>query len=67
MNKFKLAYSAGVVLLAAFCAMAIGAVVIKAVGASPMLTYLTIVTGPVQDLFGVTEVLVGLLQLIFKE
>jgi general nucleoside transport system permease protein len=64
MNKFKLAYSTGVVLLAAFCAMAVGAVVIRAVGASPMLTYLTIVTGPVQDLFGVTEVLVRAVPLI---
>jgi simple sugar transport system permease protein len=64
MNKFKLAYGTGVVLLAAICAVAVGAVVLKAVGASPMATYATIVTGPLQDLFGITEVLVRAVPLI---
>ena len=64
MNRFKLAYSAGVVLLAAFAAVAIGAVVIKAVGASPMDAYLTIITGPTQDLFGISEILVRAVPLI---
>ncbi len=36
MNKFKLAYGAGVILLAGLCAVALGAVVLKAVGASPV-------------------------------
>jgi ABC-type uncharacterized transport system permease subunit len=64
MNKFKLAYSAGVVLVAAFCAIAVGAIVLKAVGASPIATYVTIVTGPLQDLFGITEILVRAVPLI---
>jgi simple sugar transport system permease protein len=64
MNKFKLAYSTGIILVAAFCAVAAGAVVLKVVGASPVDTYLTIVTGPLQDLFGMTEVLVRAVPLI---
>jgi len=64
MTKFKLAYVAGVVLLTAFFAVAVGAVVLKAVGASPLATYQTIVTGPLQDLFGITEVLVRAVPLI---
>jgi simple sugar transport system permease protein len=58
MNKFKLVYGGGVILLAAAAAAGLGAVVIKAVGASPLATYATIVRGPLQDLFGVTECLV---------
>jgi len=64
MNKFKLAYGTGVILLAGFCAVAAGAVVLEAVGASPVATYMTIVTGPLQDLFGITEVLVRAVPLI---
>jgi len=64
MNKFKLAYGTGVILLAGICAVAVGAVVLKAVGASPVDTYVTIVTGPLQDLFGITEVLVRAVPLI---
>jgi len=64
MNKFKLAYGTGVVLVAAFFAVLAGAIVLKAVGASPVATYVTIVTGPLQDLFGFTEILVRAVPLI---
>jgi simple sugar transport system permease protein len=64
MNKFKIAYSGCVILLAALAAAAAGAVVLKAVGASPIATYVTIFTGPTQDLFGLTEILVRAVPLI---
>ena len=62
MNKFT--YRAVVILLAALVAAAMGALVLKAIGASPIDTYVTIFTGPFQDLFGVTEVLVRAVPLI---
>jgi len=63
MNKFKLAYGTGVILLAgsARWRRERGA---RGGGASPVATYVTIVTGPLQDLFGITEVLVRAVPLI---
>lgn len=64
MNSVKWVYRGGVVLLAALAAALTGAVVIKAVGASPLATYATIFTGPLADKFGMTEVLVRAIPLI---
>ena len=62
--KFKLAYGAAVVLLAGLAAAAVAALVLKAIGASPTATYVTIFTGPFKDIFGVTEILVRAVPLI---
>jgi simple sugar transport system permease protein len=63
MNKFRLGYSATVILLAALAAAAGAAVVLRAIGASPMATFATIFTGPFKDVFGITEVLVRVVPL----
>jgi general nucleoside transport system permease protein len=64
MNKFKIGYGAGVILVAALSAAALGAMVLKAIGASPVDTYVTIFTGPFKDVFGITEILVRAVPLI---
>ena len=64
MNKSRIAYGAGVILLAALAAAALGAIVLKAIGASPIDTYVTIFTGPFKDVFGITEILVRAVPLI---
>ena len=58
MNKFKIAYGTAVILLAALAAAAGAALVLRAIGASPLATFATIFTGPFKDVFGITEVLV---------
>ncbi|HEX9291596.1 MAG TPA: ABC transporter permease [Anaeromyxobacteraceae bacterium] len=58
MSRFRLLYVGGVVAIAAAAAVGAGALVLFAIGASPWATYATIVTGPLQDLFGATEILV---------
>ena len=64
MNRFKFAYNGGVILLAAFGAMAISSIVLMAIGANPIATYVTIFTGPLQDMFTATEILVRAVPLI---
>jgi simple sugar transport system permease protein len=64
MNKFKIGYGAGVLLLAALGAAAGAAAVLKAIGVSPLETFATILTGPCKDLFGLTEILVRAVPLI---
>ena len=56
--RFRLLYAGGVVLLAAGAALGLAAAVLLAIGASPLGTFAVIVTGPLQDLFGATEILV---------
>jgi len=56
-RRFGIAYTAGVVVLASLAAAAAGALVLLAIGASPWATYVTILTGPLQDGFGVSEIL----------
>jgi general nucleoside transport system permease protein len=63
-RRFKLLYAAAVVLAFALAATAVAALVLTAIGASPAQTYLTILTGPLQDVFGVTEILVRAVPLI---
>jgi general nucleoside transport system permease protein len=57
-RRFRLVYAGAVVLAAAAAAIAVGAAVLTAIGARPWATYAVIFTGPLQDLFGVTEILV---------
>jgi len=57
-SRFRLAYAAAVTLAAAAAAVAVAALALRAVGASPWATFGVILTGPLQDLFGVSEVLV---------
>ncbi len=51
-------YVAAVVGVAALAAVVAGALVLLAIGASPLATYVVIFTGPLRDLFGLTEILV---------
>ena len=64
MTDTKLLYRACVVLAAAAAAALLGAVVLRAVGASATATYWTILTGPLADKYGITEVLVRAIPLI---
>jgi simple sugar transport system permease protein len=57
-------YSVAVVALAAGAAAGVAALVLWAIGASPAATFLVILTGPLQDLFTFTEVLVRAVPLI---
>jgi general nucleoside transport system permease protein len=63
-RRFRLLYAGGVVAAAALAATAAAALVLEAIGASPAQTYLTILTGPLRDVFGVTEILVRAVPLI---
>jgi len=63
-RRFALAYAASVIALAAAGAVAVTAAVLKVIGASPWTTFAVIVTGPLQDVFGVTEILVRAVPLI---
>jgi general nucleoside transport system permease protein len=63
-RRFQLVYAGGVVALAVLAATAAGALVLTAIGASPWATYAVILTGPLKDLFGATEVLVRAVPLI---
>jgi len=64
MNKFKIAYSSTIILLAVLAASLGAALVLWAIGASPIDTYVTIFTGPFKDVFGITEILVRAVPLI---
>jgi simple sugar transport system permease protein len=63
-RRFRLLYAGGVVLAAACAAVALAAVVLFAIGASPLATFRVILTGPLQDLFGATEILVRAVPLV---
>lgn len=58
MNKPKVVYSSIVILGVALIAALAVALVLLAIGASPLATFKTILLGPLEDRFGVTEVLV---------
>jgi general nucleoside transport system permease protein len=57
-RSFRLLYAGAVVLAAALAAAGAGALVLVAIGRSPWATYAVILTGPLHDLFGATEILV---------
>ncbi len=59
MNKsFKFAYNAAIVAAAATAAMGLGAVVLAAVGADIGKAYMVILTEPLKDMIGITEIVV---------
>ena len=58
MNRNKVLYSGAIILAVTLIAALLVALVLFSIGASPLATYKTILTGPLSDLFGVTEVLV---------
>jgi simple sugar transport system permease protein len=58
MNKQKVIYTSLIVVAVSLIAALLVALVLLSIGASPLATYKTILTGPLSDLFGVTEVLV---------
>lgn len=63
-NTFKTAFTAAVILLAAFAAVFIGALVLMAIGVEPIAVYKVILTDPLRDLYGITEILVRSVPLI---
>jgi ABC-type uncharacterized transport system permease subunit len=63
-KRFRLLFAGMIILAAAAAATGVGALVLTAIGASPWATYAVILTGPLQDLFGVTEILVRAVPLI---
>jgi ABC-type uncharacterized transport system permease subunit len=58
MTRQKLLFGSVVILTVTLVAALLVALVLLSIGASPLETYKTILTGPLSDLFGVTEVLV---------
>lgn len=59
MNKSgKLAYNAAIVIAAAAAAMGMGAIVLAAVGADVVKAYTVILTEPLKDMIGITEIVV---------
>ncbi|HUK66831.1 MAG TPA: ABC transporter permease [Anaeromyxobacteraceae bacterium] len=63
-RRFRLLYGGLVVLLATAAALAAATLVLSAIGAKPFATFVVILTGPLHDLFGVTEILVRAVPLI---
>jgi ABC-type uncharacterized transport system permease subunit len=63
-KRFRLLYAGAVIAAATAAAVAVGALVLVAIGASPWTTYGVIVKGPLQDLFTATEILVRAVPLI---
>ncbi len=64
MNKQKVLYGGTVIVGFSLIAALLVALVLLSIGASPLQTYKTILTGPLSDLFGVTEVLVRAVPLL---
>jgi simple sugar transport system permease protein len=63
-RRFRLLYAGTVIAVAALAAAAAAGAVLAAIGASPTATYAVILTGPLKDLFGVTEALVRAVPLV---
>ena len=63
-HRFRLLYASGVTLLATLAALGVASMVLLAIGAIPLQTFTVILTGPLQDLFGATEILVRAVPLI---
>ncbi|MEN6364794.1 MAG: ABC transporter permease [Rectinema sp.] len=65
MNKtYKTIYSAVVIVLAIVAAVGMGAIVLVAIGVDVSETYRVILTEPLKDMFGITEILVRTVPLI---
>jgi simple sugar transport system permease protein len=63
-NSFKTAFTAAVIVAAAAVAVLIGALVLLAIGVEPIAVYKVILTDPLKDLYGITEILVRSVPLI---
>lgn len=63
-RRFRLLYAGGVTALAGAAAVGLAAAVLLSIGASPLASFTVILTGPLQDLFGASEVLVRAVPLI---
>jgi ABC-type uncharacterized transport system permease subunit len=63
-RRFDVIYASAVVVAAALAAATLVALVLAAIGASPWATFGVILTGPLRDLFGITEILVRAVPLI---
>jgi len=63
-NKFRTVYTVSVVMIAAGAAVSIGALVLMALGVNVFDVYKVILTDPLQDLYGITEILVRSVPLI---
>lgn len=63
-RTFKALYAAAVVTAAALAALLLGALVLLAIGVEPLAVYRVILTEPLKDLYGVTEILVRAVPLI---
>lgn len=57
-RRGKLAYNAFIIIVAALAAMSIGAIILGAVGADILKAYLVILTEPLKDMIGITEIIV---------
>jgi len=62
-KRFKTGYKIGVIILAIITSMLLGAVILLAIGADVFKTYLVILTEPLKNKIGVTEVLLRLIPL----
>jgi simple sugar transport system permease protein len=62
-KRFKTGYRIGVIILAIITAMLLGAVILWAIGADVLKTYLVILTEPLKNKIGVTEVLLRVVPL----
>ncbi len=62
-KRFKTGYKIGVIILAIITAMALGALILLAIGADVFKTYLVILTEPLKNKIGVTEVLLRMVPL----
>ncbi|HCM25697.1 MAG: ABC transporter permease [Treponema sp. GWB1_62_6] len=56
--RFKFAYASAVVLAAAAAAVLVSALVLAAIGVEPFAVFAVILTEPLKDTFGITEILV---------
>ncbi len=65
MNRtFKTAFTVAVIAAATLAAVLIGAAVLLAIGVEPLAVYKVILTDPLKDLYGITEILVRSVPLI---
>lgn len=62
-NRFKTGYRIGVIILAILAAMLLGAAILLAIGADVLKTYLVILTEPLKNKIGITEVLLRMVPL----
>ena len=62
-KRFRTGYKIGVIILAIITAMTFGALILIAIGADVFKTYIVILTEPLKNKIGVTEVLLRLVPL----